>query len=98
STESAQFAITGIANDSPVATLSASSGNGLVLDANSSTIQSLLGNTLTIGGTTTGDILLNAGSDLITLSDNTDILGDLTVTGTSGITLTGVGADIIFAN
>ena len=66
---SAQFAILNTANDAPIATLSGSTDNGLSLVANSSTIQSLRNNTLTIGGDTTGNILLSplnggAGSEL----------------------------------
>ena len=70
-TSSAEFAVTGIANNAPVATLSASTGNGLSLTGATATLQSLNLNTLTIGGATTGNIVLNSGSDLITLSDNT---------------------------
>ncbi|MEK6839818.1 MAG: hypothetical protein AABX72_02675, partial [Nanoarchaeota archaeon] len=58
---SAKFAITGINNGTPIATLSASTNsNGLVLDAANSTIQSLRNNTLTLGGGTTGNIRLPA--------------------------------------
>ena len=49
-TQSAQFAITGVATDTPVATLSGSNNNGIVLNAANSSIQSLLNNTLTLGG------------------------------------------------
>ena len=60
STASADFAITGIAGGTPVATLSAATnGNGLVLDAFNSSLQSLRNNTLRLGGDTTGDIVLS---------------------------------------
>ena len=59
-TSAANFAIIGVANNTPVATLSALvNNNGLVLDAANSSLQSLRNNTLTIGGNTTGDILLS---------------------------------------
>jgi len=80
STTSAQFAITGIADDAPIATLSGSTGNGLVLDADNSTIQSLLNDTLTIGGASTGNIILSplnsiAGSTVTPGADNLVSLG-----------------------
>ncbi|MDO8335458.1 MAG: hypothetical protein Q7T74_01595, partial [Candidatus Saccharibacteria bacterium] len=91
-TSSAQFAVAGIASGAPVATLSATTNNnGLVLNAAASSLQSLRNNTLTLGGNTTGNIVLDAGSGLITLLDNTTINGNLAVTGTS-ITLAAGGS------
>ena len=61
STSSAKFAVLNVAGtNTPVASLSATSGtdvgNGIVLTADGS-IQSLRNNTLTLGGSTTGDIV-----------------------------------------
>ncbi|MDO8335750.1 MAG: hypothetical protein Q7T74_03140, partial [Candidatus Saccharibacteria bacterium] len=71
STASAQFAVIGLSNGTPVATLSATTNsNGLVLDAANSSIQSLRNNTLTFGGSTTGNIVLNSGSDVVQFADN----------------------------
>src|SRR5205814_1267182 len=64
--------VTGIAAGTPVATLSASTnGSGLVLDAANSSIQSLRNSTLTLGGTTTGDIVLDSGVGTVRLADLT---------------------------
>ena len=82
-TTSAQFAVTGINDDSPVATLSGSTNNGISLSADTSTIQSLLNNTLTIGGDSTGNILLSPGNGAGLLSFN---LNELSVNGNLGIT------------
>ena len=81
-TTSAQFAITGVASDTPVATIAGSTNNGLVLSADDSTIQSLRNNTLTLGGDTTGNI---------SLAENTSVTGTLTssglITGSNGLTV-----------
>jgi len=62
-TSSADFAITGIAAGTPIATMSASTnGYGLVLSSSTSTIQSLKNNTLILGGNTTGNIALMPAS------------------------------------
>ena len=68
STASADFAVTGMAGTTPAASLSAATanggnGNGISLSASTSTIQSLLNNTLTIGGNTTGNILFKPGNN-----------------------------------
>jgi excisionase family DNA binding protein len=64
-TASADFAIYGIDSNSPTASLSAytNSGNknGLSLNSSTATIQSLNRNTLTLGGSTTGNIAFQAG-------------------------------------
>ena len=90
STSSAQFAVIGVSNDAPIATLSGSTNNGLSLDANNSTIQSLRNNTLTLGGSSTGDILIDGVTNI---NGNTDITGTLTssglVTANNGLSVTG---------
>ena len=71
STSSALFAITGVNNGTPIATLSASTNNnGLALSASSATIQSLRNNTLTIGGATTGNIILSPNNGTAGLTTN----------------------------
>ena len=63
-TTSADFAFTGVDTNTPVASISAQSGlapNGLTFNGATSTIQSLNDKTLTIGGTTTGNIILAPG-------------------------------------
>ncbi|HLD01486.1 MAG TPA: site-specific integrase, partial [Patescibacteria group bacterium] len=86
-TSSAEFAVTGINDGTPTATISATTtGNGLSLTGSTATLQSLRNNTLTIGGATTGNIALsplNGGTGSLltinalttTLSGNLDALG-----------------------
>ena len=60
-TASAEFAITGVGNGNPMVSIFATiNSNGLSLNASTATIQSLNNNTLTIGGTSTGNIILSA--------------------------------------
>ncbi|MCG8606205.1 hypothetical protein MJD09_14615, partial [bacterium] len=101
STTSAQFAITGVNNDAPVATLAGSTNNGIEIDANASTIQSLLNNTLTIGGDTTGNIVLSplnggSGSNLSTNAETFTLTGTTTINGTSLTSINGGATAINF--
>src|SRR6185436_7627473 len=98
-TSSAKFAVLNMAGGVPVASVSAqnAAGTALVLSSDGS-LQTTRMNTLTVGGTSTGNILLDSGTGLITLADNTLISQNLTVAGTTGVTLSGTGADLIFAN
>ena len=96
STTAAQFAITGIADDAPIATLSGSTGNGFVIDAENTTIQGLQNDLLTIGGATTGNIILSplngaSGSILEVNSIDLTLTGTTTLTGSSLTTITGGG-------
>ena len=100
-TTSAQFAVTGINDDSPVATLSGSTNNGISLSADTSTIQSLLNNTLTIGGDSTGNILLSpgngaAGSILTTNAETVNLTNTTTLNGTSLTAINGGATAINF--
>ncbi|OGH16333.1 MAG: hypothetical protein A2869_04810, partial [Candidatus Levybacteria bacterium RIFCSPHIGHO2_01_FULL_40_58] len=85
-TSSAEFAVTGINDGTPTATISAtaggSAGNGISLTGSTATIQSLQMGTLTLGGLTTGNIVIDSGSSSITLSDATTASSSLTVSGT----------------
>src|SRR3972149_1911830 len=84
-TSSAEFAVTGINDGTPTATISAtaggSAGNGISLTGSTATIQSLIMGTLTLGGLTTGNIVIDSGSSSITLSDATTASSSLTVSG-----------------
>ena len=99
STSSAQFAVIGVSNDAPIATLSGSTNNGLSLDANNSTIQSLRNNTLTLGGNTTGDISLSAGngSGIFNVNSATaNLIGTSILNGTSLTAINGGATAINF--
>ncbi|MEK7581701.1 MAG: hypothetical protein AAB512_05485, partial [Patescibacteria group bacterium] len=88
-TASAEFAVTGINDSAPVATLSATTnGNGISLTGSNATIQSLRNNTLNIGGGTTGNIILAplngaAGSLLTVNAVNQTWSGTTTLTASS---------------
>jgi fibronectin-binding autotransporter adhesin len=110
-TASAEFAFTGVANNTPVASISAVTGsasNGLSLNGASSTIQSLNDKTLAIGGSSTGNIVIDSQSllDLNTANNEaittgaglTTLGGALTVSGTGGETLNGANAGLTFTN
>ena len=101
-TTSADFAFTGVDSNNPTASISAvtngGNGDGLSLASTNATIQSLNNNTLTIGGATTGNIVINSPTLLklntvnngaITTGNGlTTLGGGLTVNGTA-VTLAG---------
>lgn len=86
STASAKFSVTNLAGAlSPTASLSATTesggnGNGLVFSTsgNNATIQALRNNTLTIGGGTTGNIVLRSGEGIVFIGENEVKSGGLT--------------------
>ena len=94
-TTSAKFAILGVDTSTPTASVSSQNANGyaMYLDPANGALQTLRNQTLTLGGSTTGDI---------SLAENTGITGTLTssglITGTSGVSIaagqsyTGAGA------
>ena len=104
-TISADFAFTGLSTATPIASISAidngGNKNGLVLSATNSTIQSLMGNTLTLGGSSTGNILLSPqngapGSQLTINAINTTLSANgselaFSGTGVNAIGETGAG-------
>lgn len=59
STSSAKFAVTGVNNDAPVATISASSGYALSLNSNGS-ITTTKGKSLTLGGGDSGEVYVSS--------------------------------------
>ena len=93
-TSAAEFAFTGVDTNTPVACISANPGsgtaNGLAFAGATDSIQSLNRNTLTIGGTTTGDIQFkpgNSSSSLYLASNGNVAIG--TTPGSSTFTLQG---------
>jgi len=71
-TTSAKIALEFIAGGTPVASVSSQTGNaptGISMSGNGS-IQALNMNSLTIGGTTTGDIIFDSGSNVDQFNDN----------------------------
>ena len=83
-TSGAKFSVTNVASGSPVASISATStGTGISLNGNG-TIQSLLNSNLTIGGNTTGNIILSPNNGLGSVGIGTTTpIGVLNVNGTA---------------
>ena len=73
-TDSAKFAVLGVSTNTPTASISAQNANGyaMYLDPANGTLQTLRNQTLTLGGSSTGNI---------NLAENTSITGSLAVTG-----------------
>ena len=103
-TDSAKFAVIGINN--PRGQQTASVSGNLVLDAQGS-LQTTNNQTLTIGGDTTGNVIIDSNTSLISLLDNTSITGTLDTTGNittagdlavngSDITTTSTGTATVF--
>src|SRR3989344_4616658 len=98
-TSSAEFAVTGINDGTPTASVSATTGggagNGISLTGATATIQSLRMGTLTLGGSSTGNIVIDSGSNLLQLSDATINLTDSAFTSEDNSVLyTGVGGKL----
>jgi hypothetical protein len=73
STNSARFALTGVATDSPVASISASNGNGIYL-TNTGNIATTNNQSLTFGGASTGNINFSLSSPDTIQINGTSIL------------------------
>jgi hypothetical protein len=73
-TTSAKFGVLNVNSGTPTATISANSGNNASYLSGTGTLSTTNAQTLTIGGSTTGNITIDSGSSLITLSDNTVIV------------------------
>ena len=73
-TASAKFGVLNINSGTPTATISANSGNNATYLSGTGTLSTTNAQTLTIGGSTTGNITIDSGSSSITLSDNTTIV------------------------
>src|SRR3989344_5495460 len=101
-TSSAEFAVTGINDGTPTASVSATTGggagNGISLTGATATIQSLRMGTLTLGGSSTGNIVIDSGSNLLQLSDATINLTDSAfTTEDNSVLYTGAGGKILAA-
>ncbi len=86
-TASAKFAVLNIAGGTPTASISANSGNNATTLSGLGVLSTTNAQPLTLGGSTTGEVVLDSGSSLIKLLDDTRITGDLAVNG-------GTSADI----
>ncbi|MDO8335621.1 MAG: hypothetical protein Q7T74_02450, partial [Candidatus Saccharibacteria bacterium] len=81
STASAKFAVTNINSGTPTASISANTGDNATFITGSGNLGTTNAQTLTLGGSTTGNIVIDSGSSAITLADNTTVTGTLGVTG-----------------
>jgi len=89
STASARFGFLNVNSGTPTASLSAAGNNATYLSA-TGVLGTTNAQTLNIGGSTTGNIILNAGSGSITLGNNTTLLGNLTATDGNVVDLSGI--------
>src|SRR3972149_1933533 len=80
-TPSAKFAFINVNSGTPTATLSAGAAGGAYLSA-TGTLSTTAQQTLTLGTSATGNIVIDSGSSSITLSDATTASSSLTVSGT----------------
>ena len=80
-TSSAKFGFINVADGTPTASISANNGNNAVYLTGLGNLGTTNGQTLTLGGATTGDILLNSGSGNITLANATSFLNNTTFSG-----------------
>src|SRR6185369_12944897 len=88
-TSSAKFAFTNVAGGVPTASLSAGGNNNTFLTA-AGNLGTTNAQTLTLGGVSTGNIVIDSGSSLISLVDATTLSGNFTQTGVTSFT-TGTG-------
>ncbi|MBI2049296.1 MerR family DNA-binding transcriptional regulator [Candidatus Roizmanbacteria bacterium] len=94
STSSAKFAFYNVNSGTPTASISAGIAGAAYLSA-IGTLSTTAMQTLNLGGSTTGNIVIDSGSSAITLSDSLTLLGT-TITGTSLTTITGAATAIDF--
>ncbi len=96
SSDSAKFAFLNDTSGIPTASLSAGSNNNTFLTADGN-LGTTNGQTLTLGGASTGNIVLNSGSSLISLANDTTLAGNFTQTGATNFT-TGTGLTTLGGN
>ncbi len=89
STASAKFAVLNINSGTPTASISANSGNNSLYITGNGTLATTNAQTLTVGGSSTGNVIIDAGSGLITLSDNTTVGGNLNLTSGNAFQING---------
>ena len=81
STDTAKFAFVNSAGGTPTASISANSGNINTFLTGLGNLGTTNNQTLTLGGSTTGNIVIDSGSGNIVLSDNTSVTGNLDASG-----------------
>ncbi len=77
STASAKFRFINANSGTPTASISANSGNNAAYLSGTGILSTTNAQTLTLGSATTGNVVVDSGSGLITLSDNTTVAGNL---------------------
>ena len=92
-TTSAKFAILNVNTNTPTASVSAQNANGyaIYLDPANGRLQTVRNQTLTLGGGSTGNIIIDSNTGQISLADNTTISQNLTIDGSSGLTFSSTG-------
>jgi hypothetical protein len=80
-TSGAKFAVTNVNSGTPTASVSGSGNNAIFITA-AGNLGTTNAQTLNLGGSSTGNVVIDSGSSSIILSDNTTLSGTLTLTGT----------------
>ena len=89
STASAKFAFVNNAAGTPTASISAQNGSGSALSLNPNSITTQNGQTLTLGGTTTGNVQIVSGGTTALTAQGTNLVAAGTLTGLQGLTSAG---------
>ena len=79
STTSAKFGVLNIDSGTPTASISANSGDNALYIAGDGNISTTNMQTLTLGSSTTGNVVIDSGASSITLSDNLILSGTTNV-------------------
>ncbi|MBI2621947.1 MAG: MerR family DNA-binding transcriptional regulator, partial [Candidatus Levybacteria bacterium] len=91
-TTSAKFAFLNVSGGTPTASISANSGNNATTLTGTGVLATANMQTLALGNSTTGNIVIDSGSGSITLSDNTDLTTNLLINiGNAGTDFTSGG-------
>ncbi len=97
STSAAKFRFQNINTGTPVASISANSGDNATFLTGDGNLATTNKQTLTIGGSSTGNVVIDSGSSSINLADDTTITGNLGVAGTTGISVTATAGSLTFS-
>ncbi len=89
STGSAKFAVTNISGGTPTASISANSGNNAAYLAGNGVLGTTNAQTLTVGSASTGNVVIDAGSGSIILSDATTVNGGVNLSLGNGYSING---------
>ncbi|MDO8269733.1 MAG: hypothetical protein Q7T54_03620, partial [Candidatus Levybacteria bacterium] len=93
STASAKFAVLNMSTGTPTASISANATDNATFITGAGNLGTTNAQTLTIGGTTTGNVVINSGSSAVSILDNTSITGTVTSSDSFLVLENGGGSD-----